>query len=102
MSEPPPTPAETTACMCENDQMSNSPYVPLLGRQKLLCSSKGVPPNEPGGYGLPRSRTQTLIPPSASRQAATEPPKPDPTTTPWKCSSATVYSPHALPSPAAR
>ena len=78
------------------------PYRPSLGSQKVVASSRGLRGNEPGGYGFPRSRTQTDLPASASRYAITEPPKPEPTTTASKCVWVTATSRARLTLEAAR
>src|SRR5215218_9522967 len=87
MSEPPPSPLDTSASSPSNDHRSNIPWRPSLGSQKLFFTPSGLRGKDPGGYGLPRSRTRTLRSASARRQAVTDPPKPDPTTTASKCSS---------------
>src|SRR5687767_10196299 len=55
--------------------------MPSDGSQKLRAIARGVRANDPGGQARPRSRTTTLRPCSAIRKAATDPPKPEPTTT---------------------
>ena len=80
-SEPPPSPLATIPPMPRNDQTSKTPCSPSLGSQKLCAMSHGVRGNEPGGYALPRSRTRTDMPASARRNAVTDPPNPEPTTT---------------------
>ncbi len=65
---------------------SKSPCRPASGSQKLRAVPRGLRGNDPGGYALPRSRTTTDLPASARRNAATDPPNPDPTTTTSACS----------------
>src|SRR5919198_4923717 len=81
MSEPPPTPLATTASSPENERTSKSPCLPAAGSQNAERIACGVRGKEPGGHGCPRSRTSTERPASPSRQAATDPPNPEPTTT---------------------
>src|SRR3954452_19687378 len=93
MSDPPPSPLETTDDSPENDQKSKRPYVPSLGSHALRAISYGERANDPGGSGRPRSRTQTDHPDSARRLAITDPPNPLPTTTASKCSVPVLASP---------
>src|ERR1035441_6125139 len=60
--------------------------------------SYGVRANAPGGCVCPRSRTSTDLPASASRIAATDPPKPVPTTIASKCSSPPIPIATVVPS----
>ena len=49
MSEPPPSPLETSASRPENDHRSNSPCRPSLGSQRLRLKPIGLRGNDPGG-----------------------------------------------------
>jgi hypothetical protein len=62
MSEPPPSPLETTELIPSNAQMLYIPYNPSLGFQKFLFIQYGLRGDEPGGYALPRSSRQTFRP----------------------------------------
>src|SRR5437762_3796214 len=86
MSEPPPSPLETSAPSPPNDQTSNSPCRPSLGSHRACENWNGVRGNEPGGHFLPRSSRHTSSFACASRYAMTDPPKPDPTMTASKLS----------------
>src|SRR5689334_23050972 len=89
MSDPPPSPLETTAPRPPKLHGSHSPCRPSAGRQNAWSRTwRGVRGNEPGGYGRPRSSSSTSRPACASRQAVTDPPNPDPTTTASKVSTA--------------
>src|SRR5919199_2269519 len=89
MSDPPPSPLETSAPRPPKLQGSQRPCSPSAGRQNAPSRTwRGVRGNEPGGYGRPRSSSSTLRPASASRHAATDPPNPEPTTTASKDSTA--------------
>src|SRR5919199_2820780 len=89
MSDPPPSPLETSAPRPPKLHGSHSPCSPSAGRQNAWSRTwRGVRGNEPGGYGRPRSSRRTLRPASASRHAATDPPNPEPTTTASKVSTA--------------
>src|SRR5919204_703254 len=92
MSEPPPTPLATTASSPENERTSKSPCLPAAGSQNAERIACGVRGKEPGGHGCPRSRTSTERPASASRQAATDPPNPEPTTTTSKRSTPPLHT----------
>src|SRR5215218_1548926 len=85
MREPPPSPLDTSASSPRKPQKLYNPCSPSLGSQKFFLMRYGLRGNEPGGYGLPRSRRQTRRSASARRYAITEPPKPDPITTASKC-----------------
>src|SRR5215212_287339 len=93
MSEPPPSPLETSASIPRKPQKLYNPCSPSLGSQKFLLMRYGLRGNEPGGYGFPLSRRQTRRPASASRYAITDPPNPDPMITAWKCVSS-ILVPH--------
>src|SRR4051794_36962481 len=97
MSEPPPSPLETSASIPLNDHTLNIPSLPSLGSQRFRAISAGVRGNDPGGYGFPRSSRQTRLPASARRYAVTDPPKPEPTTTASKCSSSVVLNSRLSP-----
>src|SRR5438067_9458548 len=86
MSEPPPSPLDTSAARRPKYQTSKSPYRPSLGSQNARLNSYGVRGNEPGGHAFPRSKRHTLRPAWASRYAITDPPNPEPTTTTWNFS----------------
>src|SRR3954470_16462240 len=92
MSEPPPSPLEINALRPRNDQKSYRPCSPSLGSHVARENSSGVRANEPGGHGLPRSSRHTSTPASARRYVITDPPKPEPTTTASKASSARKVS----------
>src|SRR5215203_4281997 len=92
MSEPPPSPLETSASIPRKPQKLYNPCSPSLGSQKFLLMRYGLRGNEPGGYGFPLSRRQTRRPASASRYAITDPPNPDPMITAWKCVSSILAS----------
>ena len=88
MSEPPPSPLDTTESQPLKRQTSNIPCSPAAGSQKARLISAGVRGKLSGGYAWPRSSRMTDKPDSASRYAVTAPPKPDPTTTASACSGA--------------
>src|ERR1700729_3756543 len=81
MSEPPPSPLDTTESQPLKRQTSNIPCSPAAGSQKARLISAGVRGKLSGGYACPPSSRMTDKPDSASRYAVTAPPKPDPTTT---------------------
>src|SRR5580704_6630829 len=81
MSEPPPSPLDTTESQPLKCQTSNIPCSPAAGSQKARLISAGVRGKLSGGYACPRSSRMTDKPDSAIRYALTAPPKPDPITT---------------------
>src|ERR1700729_3765207 len=93
MSEPPPSPLDTTESQPLKRQTSNIPCSPAAGSQKARLISAGVRGKLSGGYACPRSSKMTDKPDSASRYAVTAPPKPDPTTTASACSGAGLRGP---------
>ena len=80
MSDPPPSPAATTASRPWKDHTSNRPRRPSLGSQMVRATCHGSRGNSPGANERPRSSTRTGRFASARRKAATAPPKPLPTT----------------------
>src|SRR6476661_405576 len=81
MSEPPPSPLETTESSPRKWCSSKSPWRPSRGAHSAWRHWRGVRGKLCGGHGRPRSSTRTRAPDSASRCATTDPPKPEPITT---------------------
>ena len=81
MSEPPPSPLAVSESRPLKWWYSKRPWLPRRGAHSARRHWRGVRGKEPGGQGWPRSSTSTEAPACASRQATTEPPKPEPMTT---------------------
>src|SRR5919197_6626961 len=97
MSEPPPSPLAVSASRPLKWWYANSPWRPSRGAHSAPRHWRGVRGNVPGGHGRPRSSTSTEAPACARRQATTEPPNPDPTTTTSKRSAGIHLPDHGPP-----
>src|SRR5919197_944963 len=97
MSEPPPSPLAVRASRPLKGWYSNSPWRPCRGAHSAPRHWRGVRGTGPGARGSPRASTSTEAPACASRQATTEPPNPDPTTTTSKRSARIHLPGHRAP-----
>src|SRR5512133_523236 len=97
MSDPPPSPLAVTESRPLKWWYSKRPCTPRRGAHSARRHWRGVRGKAPGGHGWPRSSTSTEAPACASRQATTEPPKPDPMTTVSKRSGAIHVPRHRPP-----
>src|SRR4051794_35233361 len=97
MSDPPPSPLAVSESRPLKWWYWKRPCTPRRGPHSAPRHWRGVRGKAPGGHGWPRSRTSTEAPDCARRQATTEPPKPDPTTTTSKRSAGIHFPRHRTP-----
>ncbi len=77
MSDPPPSPAATSASILRNDQMLKMPYFPARVPVEAVGDLLGAPGTSPGARAGPAPRARPAASPGQPERE-TEPPKPEP------------------------